>query len=46
MYAIELFLNEEVDQYIRSIWEELSNENIDSSLKDIKDMFTYNLSSI
>jgi len=38
MYAVELFLNEEANQYIRSIWEELSNENIDSSLKDIKEI--------
>ena len=38
MYAVELFLNEEVDQYIRNIWEELSNKNIDSSLKDIKEI--------
>lgn len=38
MYAIELFLNEETDLYIRTIWEELSNENIDSSLNDIKEI--------
>lgn len=38
MYAIELFLNEEVDQYIRNIWQELSNESIDSSLNAIKEI--------
>lgn len=38
MYAIELFLNEEAELYVRSIWKELSNENIDSSLKDIKEI--------
>jgi 2'-5' RNA ligase len=38
MYAVELFLNEEVELYVRNIWEELSNKNIDSSLKDIKEI--------
>jgi len=38
MYAVELFFNEEVDSYIRSIWKELSDNNIDSSLNDIEEI--------
>jgi 2'-5' RNA ligase len=38
MYAVELFVNEEADLYIRGIWEQLSNENIDSSLNEIKEI--------
>jgi len=38
MYAVELFLNEEADIYVRSIWNQLSIENIDSSLNDIKEI--------
>ncbi|MBU3144537.1 2'-5' RNA ligase family protein [Clostridium sp. CF012] len=38
MYAVELFLNEQSDLYVRSIWDELSHEHIDSSLKDIKEI--------
>jgi 2'-5' RNA ligase len=38
MYAVELFLDKEADIYVRHIWNELSNENIDSSLSDIKEI--------
>ncbi|MCF6136647.1 2'-5' RNA ligase family protein [Pseudalkalibacillus berkeleyi] len=38
MYAVELFFDDQIDQFVRGIWEGLKQKNITSSLADMEDL--------
>lgn len=38
MYAVELFFDDQIDQFVREVWEELKQKDISSSLAEMEDL--------